>query len=266
MIARRTPTQALTGQLRRFSDAKRFELRASRDDHARMVQAWDEWSDIDELAIAIIEAVEDDGADDDFTVYALDGDGSELGCTTTWRGEASAIVVRPAVEVAKPKYDSPEPEANVVRFMGRLMGHLETMSRFALQREEALSEDNARLREFASRVTRTQLENIEIQERLLSQAEDRELKRKQSREHMKLAGELVSDIKPLVPIVLNSLIGKKLLNENEQSSLATLLATLDNNQIAALLSILKPGQRAALQKLIDAAEPPEDEEDGKASH
>jgi hypothetical protein len=251
---RRTLSQALAGQLRRFAnETKRFELLATCDGKARKVESWDDWSDLGDLAETIIDAAKDDGTDDSYSVVAIDENDEELGYTMSWCGETKALVVQPISTPVVAEYDA-EPQQNVVKFMGRLMKHSEKQNHFAISREEAIAQENHRMRKHIMKLERSHLEALRMQEELVSQAEERELKRRQAREEMALAKDLINDIKPLVPVVVNSIIGRRMLNEEEQSTLGSLLGTLEDNQIATILAVLKPGQRVALQKVIESAD------------
>jgi hypothetical protein len=264
---KRSPRQALAGQLRRFADeAKRYELRARRDGKDRLVDSWENWDDVDDVASAAIDASEDDGADDDYTVVSLDSDGEELGSSVTWHGESRTIVVNPkTIEAPLAQYDDDrEPAQHMVRFMGRLMTHSEAQNRIALQHSKAVAKDNKSMRDHIRSLEKAHRDILVMHEQLISEQEERDQKRREKREQMQLAKELVQDIKPLFPVVVNKLLGRQMLNEDEQTTLGSLLGSLDNRQIAIIQSALKPGQLVALQNLIDAAD--REEPDNGQSH
>lgn len=119
----------------------------------------------------------------------------------------------------------------------------------------------ARLNEQVEMLLAERRKNIELYEQLQSQQHERDMEMQEAKQSAEHKNELFSQVRLLLPTVVNKVAGRKILPETISSNEALmeeLLMNFDEDQYKALEVVLKPAQRLALasiwEKILDKRE------------
>lgn len=152
-----------------------------------------------------------------------------------------------------PQAQSAELSPDMRQFVSRLMAGYEAAHRRIVDIHDATLARLDRAESAAARAVDTQLKMAEEYERLVSLRHERELATQLTARKVEAFGSIAKDLRSLAPIALKRWLGIPL-SGNDTHGMQNLLASLDEQQIEALMSRgelrLTEGQRMALAMVI----------------
>jgi hypothetical protein len=216
------------------------------------LEQWESWEDPSDLALEVLAVSRDEQGP--FRLRATDEAGATIAESQEWGGTA---IDRVAIE-PDPIWEQLDPNAAAGKFIGRLMGSHEAMVRELRQSSrEAYAELEARRRHDRVMEER-RIESVQLMEELLTQRHVRELEAQKAKRAAELEEELLGDVRKLLGPVVNTLIGRPILEEHERNALEEFIAKVKPEKLARMLAILDAAEMAAFTKMVDDIDPKRD--------
>jgi hypothetical protein len=118
---------------------------------------------------------------------------------------------------------------------------------------DALLKENARLRERNEQIEDQFWEMLKHREKYLSREHEREMTEIQVAQSIEMKGELLQSARTMIPVLVNYLSGDTVFEtESPQVQIMkNFVESLEPDQLASLMHLLKPHQQAAIASLVN---------------